>query len=142
VTGVVVPDTGHWLYEERPVELTKILLQFLQPGRGGIVTHRGRHGVPRCHVRDIAQDQRSRRPDTKQAPIASADCSGLLTYGCRKSCHLRDQRGSLSPVIDTDELIRRNAELPDGRLTPSSGGTQIPRPHDNRETSNGSIMRR
>jgi pimeloyl-ACP methyl ester carboxylesterase len=30
VTGVVVPDTGHWLYEERPAELTEILLQFLQ----------------------------------------------------------------------------------------------------------------
>jgi hypothetical protein len=51
-------------------------------------------------------------------------------------------RGMTVTVIDTDELTRRNAELPDGWLTPSSGGTQIPRPHGNRETSNGSITRR
>lgn len=30
VTGLVVPDTGHWLYEERLAELTQILLKFLQ----------------------------------------------------------------------------------------------------------------
>jgi pimeloyl-ACP methyl ester carboxylesterase len=29
VTGVVMPDTGHWLYEERPTETTNLLLQFL-----------------------------------------------------------------------------------------------------------------
>jgi pimeloyl-ACP methyl ester carboxylesterase len=32
VTGVVVPDSGHWIYEERPAELTAILLGFLGPG--------------------------------------------------------------------------------------------------------------
>jgi pimeloyl-ACP methyl ester carboxylesterase len=30
VTGKVIADTGHWLYEERPAEMTKILLQFLK----------------------------------------------------------------------------------------------------------------
>ena len=29
VTGMVIPDSGHWLYEEHPAELTRILLQFL-----------------------------------------------------------------------------------------------------------------
>ena len=29
VTGVVIPDSGHWLYQEHPAELTSILLQFL-----------------------------------------------------------------------------------------------------------------
>lgn len=29
VTGVVIKDTGHWLYEERPAEMTALLLQFL-----------------------------------------------------------------------------------------------------------------
>ncbi|WP_232234630.1 alpha/beta fold hydrolase [Actinoplanes sp. N902-109] len=29
VTGAVVPDSGHWLYEERPAELTALLLTFL-----------------------------------------------------------------------------------------------------------------
>jgi len=29
VTGVVIPNSGHWLYEEHPAELTRILLQFL-----------------------------------------------------------------------------------------------------------------
>jgi pimeloyl-ACP methyl ester carboxylesterase len=29
VTGVVVPDTGHWIYEERPSELTQMLRDFL-----------------------------------------------------------------------------------------------------------------
>ncbi|MFD0262507.1 alpha/beta fold hydrolase [Kitasatospora indigofera] len=29
VTCVVVPDSGHWIYEERPAELTGILLDFL-----------------------------------------------------------------------------------------------------------------
>jgi pimeloyl-ACP methyl ester carboxylesterase len=32
VTGVVIPDSGHWIYEEHPAELTRILLQFLQSG--------------------------------------------------------------------------------------------------------------
>jgi pimeloyl-ACP methyl ester carboxylesterase len=30
VTGKVIPDTGHWLYEERPAEMTRLLLQFLK----------------------------------------------------------------------------------------------------------------
>jgi pimeloyl-ACP methyl ester carboxylesterase len=30
VTGVVIPDSGHWIYEEHPSELTRILLQFLR----------------------------------------------------------------------------------------------------------------
>jgi pimeloyl-ACP methyl ester carboxylesterase len=30
VTGVVIPDSGHWIYEEHPAELTGILLQFLR----------------------------------------------------------------------------------------------------------------
>ena len=30
VTGIVIPNSGHWIYEEHPAELTKILLQFLQ----------------------------------------------------------------------------------------------------------------
>lgn len=29
VTGVVVPASGHWIYEERPGELTEMLLDFL-----------------------------------------------------------------------------------------------------------------
>ena len=29
VTGVVIADSGHWIYEEHPAELTRILLQFL-----------------------------------------------------------------------------------------------------------------
>jgi pimeloyl-ACP methyl ester carboxylesterase len=29
VTGVVIPDSGHWIYEEHPAELTRILLRFL-----------------------------------------------------------------------------------------------------------------
>jgi pimeloyl-ACP methyl ester carboxylesterase len=29
VTGVVVPDSGHWIYEEHPEELTTMLLYFL-----------------------------------------------------------------------------------------------------------------
>jgi pimeloyl-ACP methyl ester carboxylesterase len=29
VTGVVVPDSGHWIYEERPVKTTALLLSFL-----------------------------------------------------------------------------------------------------------------
>jgi pimeloyl-ACP methyl ester carboxylesterase len=29
VTGIVVPNSGHWIYEERPGELTQILLKFL-----------------------------------------------------------------------------------------------------------------
>jgi pimeloyl-ACP methyl ester carboxylesterase len=30
VTGKVIKDTGHWLYEERPAEMTTLLLQFLK----------------------------------------------------------------------------------------------------------------
>ena len=30
VTGIVVPDSGHWLYEEHPAEMTRILLNFLK----------------------------------------------------------------------------------------------------------------
>jgi pimeloyl-ACP methyl ester carboxylesterase len=30
VTGVVIADSGHWIYEEHPAELTRILLQFLR----------------------------------------------------------------------------------------------------------------
>jgi pimeloyl-ACP methyl ester carboxylesterase len=30
VTGVVIPDTGHWLYEERPATLTSLLLKFMK----------------------------------------------------------------------------------------------------------------
>jgi len=30
VTGVVIPDSGHWIYEEHAAELTRILLQFLR----------------------------------------------------------------------------------------------------------------
>ncbi|MFC8224955.1 alpha/beta fold hydrolase [Streptomyces sp. NPDC057287] len=29
VTGVVVPDSGHWIYEERPGKMTALLLSFL-----------------------------------------------------------------------------------------------------------------
>lgn len=29
VTGVVVPGSGHWIYEERPAEMTELLLSFL-----------------------------------------------------------------------------------------------------------------
>jgi pimeloyl-ACP methyl ester carboxylesterase len=29
VTGVVIPNSGHWLYQEHPAELTSVLLQFL-----------------------------------------------------------------------------------------------------------------
>ncbi|MFD6532097.1 alpha/beta fold hydrolase [Streptomyces sp. NPDC060184] len=29
VTGVVVPDSGHWIYEEHPAEMTTVLLSFL-----------------------------------------------------------------------------------------------------------------
>jgi len=29
VTGEVIPNSGHWLYQEHPAELTRILLQFL-----------------------------------------------------------------------------------------------------------------
>jgi len=29
VTGVVIADSGHWIYEEHPAELTRILLDFL-----------------------------------------------------------------------------------------------------------------
>jgi pimeloyl-ACP methyl ester carboxylesterase len=29
VTGVVVPNSGHWIYEERPSELIQVLLDFL-----------------------------------------------------------------------------------------------------------------
>lgn len=29
VTGVVVPDSGHWIYEEHPAEMTALLLSFL-----------------------------------------------------------------------------------------------------------------
>jgi pimeloyl-ACP methyl ester carboxylesterase len=30
VTGIVVPDSGHWIYEEHPAEMTQILLDFLK----------------------------------------------------------------------------------------------------------------
>jgi pimeloyl-ACP methyl ester carboxylesterase len=30
VTGKVIPDSGHWLYQEHPAELTRILLGFLR----------------------------------------------------------------------------------------------------------------
>ncbi|MEY9911244.1 pimeloyl-ACP methyl ester carboxylesterase [Catenulispora sp. MAP12-49] len=30
VTGVVVPDSGHWMYEEHPAEMAQILLTFLK----------------------------------------------------------------------------------------------------------------
>jgi pimeloyl-ACP methyl ester carboxylesterase len=30
VTGVVIKDTGHWLYEERPAEMTSLLEKFLK----------------------------------------------------------------------------------------------------------------
>jgi pimeloyl-ACP methyl ester carboxylesterase len=29
VTGVVFPDSGHWIYEEHPAQSTKLLLGFL-----------------------------------------------------------------------------------------------------------------
>jgi pimeloyl-ACP methyl ester carboxylesterase len=32
VTGVVIPDSGHWIYEEHPEELTQTLLNFIQNG--------------------------------------------------------------------------------------------------------------
>jgi pimeloyl-ACP methyl ester carboxylesterase len=30
VTGAVIPDSGHWIYEEHPAELTRIVLQFMR----------------------------------------------------------------------------------------------------------------
>jgi pimeloyl-ACP methyl ester carboxylesterase len=30
VTGMVIQDSGHWIYEEHPEEMTQILLNFLQ----------------------------------------------------------------------------------------------------------------
>lgn len=30
VTGTVIQDSGHWIYEEHPAELTRILVQFLR----------------------------------------------------------------------------------------------------------------
>ncbi|TCO19679.1 pimeloyl-ACP methyl ester carboxylesterase [Kribbella steppae] len=30
VTGLVIPSSGHWLYQEHPAELTSVLLQFLR----------------------------------------------------------------------------------------------------------------
>lgn len=30
VTGMVIPGSGHWIYEEHPAEMTQILLNFLQ----------------------------------------------------------------------------------------------------------------
>ena len=30
VTGAVIPDSGHWIYEEHPAELTAMLLRFLR----------------------------------------------------------------------------------------------------------------
>ena len=30
VTGVVVPDSGHWMYEEHPAQMARILLTFLK----------------------------------------------------------------------------------------------------------------
>jgi pimeloyl-ACP methyl ester carboxylesterase len=30
VTGLVIPNSGHWLYQEHPAELTSVLLQFLR----------------------------------------------------------------------------------------------------------------
>ncbi|MER6808917.1 alpha/beta hydrolase [Spirillospora sp. NPDC000708] len=30
VTGVVIPDSGHWIYEEHPEETTNLLLHFLE----------------------------------------------------------------------------------------------------------------
>jgi pimeloyl-ACP methyl ester carboxylesterase len=30
VIGAVIPDTGHWLYEERPAEMTSLLLKFMK----------------------------------------------------------------------------------------------------------------
>jgi pimeloyl-ACP methyl ester carboxylesterase len=30
VTGLVIPNSGHWLYQEHPAELTNVLLQFLR----------------------------------------------------------------------------------------------------------------
>ncbi|MBP2706461.1 alpha/beta hydrolase [Microbispora sp. RL4-1S] len=30
VTGIVVPDSGHWLYEEQPAKMTRVLLDFLR----------------------------------------------------------------------------------------------------------------
>jgi pimeloyl-ACP methyl ester carboxylesterase len=29
VTGVVFPDSGHWIYEEHPAESARLLLGFL-----------------------------------------------------------------------------------------------------------------
>jgi pimeloyl-ACP methyl ester carboxylesterase len=31
VTGIVVPNSGHWIYEEHPDELARMLLSFLNP---------------------------------------------------------------------------------------------------------------
>jgi pimeloyl-ACP methyl ester carboxylesterase len=30
VTPVVIPGSGHWIYEERPAEMTALLLGFLR----------------------------------------------------------------------------------------------------------------
>lgn len=30
VTGMVIKNSGHWIYEEHPAEMTRILLNFLQ----------------------------------------------------------------------------------------------------------------
>ena len=30
VTGMVIKDSGHWIYEEHPAEMTQVLLSFLQ----------------------------------------------------------------------------------------------------------------
>jgi pimeloyl-ACP methyl ester carboxylesterase len=30
VTGMVIKDFGHWIYEEHPAEMTQVLLSFLQ----------------------------------------------------------------------------------------------------------------
>jgi pimeloyl-ACP methyl ester carboxylesterase len=32
VTGMVIKNSGHWIYEEHPAEMTQILLNFLQEG--------------------------------------------------------------------------------------------------------------
>jgi pimeloyl-ACP methyl ester carboxylesterase len=34
VTGTVIQDSGHWIYEEHPAELTRILVQFLRVDAG------------------------------------------------------------------------------------------------------------
>ena len=72
VTGLVIPNTGHWLYEEHSTEMTRILLRFLgySSSRGSVPEQSPRCGTSgRVDTTARAPERRRHRLRVVQQPF-------------------------------------------------------------------------